>query len=644
MGRKIGIIANNQELKDLIIKFYKQQVEDSSIIIEMLDPENIDGQGIMLEKKGAKAIIARSGGYSHTVGKVGIPVIQLKISTLDILYAIKTAKKYKKEIVLVLSNMESFDFSEWGDLINCGVIIEEFDHQNQIEGIISSYVFDKRDVVIVGGGIPCSIAQNYNLNYVHIAASDDSVQDAVSRAWEIVDSLYDQKYKNEILNTTLDGVHDAVVAVDSCGSIILCNERARELLKKDRHDVIGHSLPEVFPELSLVMDVLCRKENRYNEIIHLKKVVVTANISMLDIEDQTVGVICSFQDITKLQNLEKKIRYELNKKGLVAKFKFTDIIASDRNMKETLAKAVKIGMSDSTSIIYGESGTGKEMIAQSIHNISDRRDEPFVAVNCAALSESLLESELFGYEEGAFTGARKGGKPGLFELAHGGTIFLDEINSVSLNLQSKLLRVLEEKEVMRIGSDYVIPLDVRILAAANESLKDKVNDGSFRSDLFYRLNILELHIPPLRDRKKDIITLFIHYLKEYAKEQDIPEVGTELEKRLLQYSWPGNVRELKNIARRFIIFGEFDLEPEGLTKEDAITRDSETDKDEQKDRCQQDFGTVLDLKEIDRYVEQKVINMLEEQGMSKNQISRMLGISRSSLWNKLNSGKDVSKK
>lgn len=653
MGRKIGIIANNPELKKIIEKLYLDDIKSGNIIIETLEEDKISEQGMMLEKKGVKAIIARSGGYFHTVGKVNVPVIQLKISTLDILYAIMTAKKYKKEVVLVLSHMENFDLQEWNELINCGVTIEKFDHQDKIEGIISSYVFTGRDVVIVGGGIPCKAAQNYNLNFVHISASDDSIHDAVSRAWEIVDSLYEQKYKNEVLNTTLDGVHDAVLAVDREGKIILYNQRAHELLKKDQYNVLGRNLWDVFPELSTIIDVLKTRTNRYNQIMQLKKVVVTANISMLEIENQAIGVICSFQDITKLQNLEKKIRYEMNKKGLVAKFKFNDIIAADQAMKETMAKAVKIGMSDSTAIIYGESGTGKEMMAQSMHNISDRKDEPFVAINCAALTESLLESELFGYEEGSFTGARKGGKPGLFELAHGGTIFLDEINSVSLNLQSKLLRVLEEKEVMRIGSDYVIPLDVRILTAANESLKDKIKDGSFRRDLFYRLNILELHIPPLRQRKKDILPLFKHYLDEFSNDGQVPEISSEFEQKLIIYSWPGNVRELKNIAKRCVIFGEFDLDVGAATdfkgdKEvfecESIKEEIEfTEDNENAEIAAKKSNIILDLKEIDKYVENKVITMLEEQGMSKNDIAKMLGISRSSLWNKLNSGKDVQK-
>jgi propionate catabolism operon transcriptional regulator len=268
-----------------------------------------------------------------------------------------------------------------------------------------------------------------------------------------------------------------------------------------------------------------------------------------------------------------------------------------------------------------------------------------VAVNCAALTENLLESELFGYEEGAFTGARKGGKPGLFELAHGGTIFLDEINSVSINLQTKLLRVLEEKEVMRIGSDYVIPLDVRILAAANENLKDKIKEGSFRNDLFYRLSILELVIPPLRNRKEDIIPLFENFLAMFAKNNDMPKVSSQLEQMLLNYSWPGNVRELRNTAERYVLLGELDLEDDKFL--DANTKDQEEKSIEEKnyhieERPVTDFS--LDLKEIDKYVELKVIDMLEKQGMSKNDIAKVLGISRSSLWNKTNNNKDLSKK
>lgn len=616
MDKIIGIIANNIELKQSIEELFGDDVQQGKIIIDVLNSERIEEQGQLLEKKGAKAIIARSGGYRHTIGKVSVPVIQFKINTLDILAALKTASKLGKDLVLVISDLEYFDYEEWKDMIKAKVIIEKFNALDGIESRVIKYASCPLDAVIVGGGIPCSFAQKFGLKYVPITASKESIKEIVASARELIDNLYEQKYQNEVLKKTLDGVHDAVVAIDREDNIILYNERARETLKKDRQDVIGRNLVEVLPELSFMADVLNTKVNRTNEIINLKRIVIAANTSLLEVDGYVLGALCSFQDITKLQSLEKKIRYELNKKGLTAKYHFEDIIAYDPVMKDTMSKAVKIGLTDGTVMIYGESGTGKEMIAQSIHNISSRKNEPFVAINCAALTESLLESELFGYEEGAFTGARKGGKPGLFELAHGGTVFLDEINSVSPALQAKLLRVLEEREIMRLGSDYVIPLDVRIISAANERLEMKIEEGSFRSDLFYRLSILELNVPPLRERKMDIVPIFNYYLSILKGSASL-SIDHELEERLKAYPWPGNVRELRNNAQRYVLFGELELNRK-LPRKNSELKD----------------GMIIDLKEINRYVEGKVIDMLAQEGLTKNEIAKLLGISRASLWNK----------
>ncbi len=631
MEGKIGIIASDSELRDSIVELFGNEVKQGRIIIDILDSDTIDEQGKLLEEKGAKVIIARSGGYRHTVGKVNVPVMHLKITTLDILHAIKTAGRLGKDIVLVISQLEYFDIDEWKDMINSRVIIERFDSKDEIEGRVKKYAGEPGQVVVVGGGIPCSFAEKYGIAKVHIGAGKESIHEVVASAMQLVDSLYEQKYRNEVLKTTLDGVHDAVIAVNQEGRIILYNKRAEEALKKDGREVMDKSLPEVFPELGFMMDVLRRKANQINEIINLNRIVITANTSVLEVEGHVLGVLCSFQDITKLQSLEKKIRYELNKKGLIARYGFEDIIARDPVMQDTVKKAIKIGLTDSTLMIYGESGTGKEMIAQSIHNISDRKEEPFVAINCAAITESLLESELFGYEEGAFTGARKGGKPGLFELAHGGTIFLDEINSVSLNLQAKLLRVLEEKEIMRIGSDYVIPLDVKIISAANEKLEERIRDGSFRKDLFYRLSILELHIPPLRERKKDILPIFEFYLSKYSTAPEYQPIHEGFKEKLISYSWPGNVRELRNIAQRYILFGEVNLDENEIIRESTGTAGN---------AAKRDNDLQLDLKEISRYVEGKVIEMLAEKGMSKGEIARLLGISRTTLWSKQNNNKD----
>lgn len=642
MDRKIGILANSLELKETIEKFYKEDIKKGNIIIDVLDSEKIYDQGIELEKKGAKAIIARSGGYHYTLGKVSVPVINLRVYVQDILHAIMIAKKYNKQIILVLSGYDDFDYEEWKTLINSEIIIENYVDVDDIEGVILKYK-NREDVVIIGGGIPCRYAQEYNIDYVNLNAAEDTVKDIISRAWQIVDNLYDQKYRNNVLRNILDHIHDAVIAIHKDGNVRLFNERAEELFKKDKKNVIGNNLVDSFPELGFLLNVLKSNKNIYDEIVYFRNLVVNTNVIKIELEGQIDGVLCTFQDITKLQSLEKKIRFEMNKKGLNAKYKFDDIVTFSPLMKETLRKAVNIGMSDSTAMIYGESGTGKEMIAQSIHNFSTRSKEPFVAINCAALTESLLESELFGYEEGAFTGARKGGKPGLFELAHGGTIFLDEINSVPINLQTKLLRVLEEKEVMRIGSDYVIPLDVRVLAAANEDLKDKIKEGSFRKDLFYRLSILKLNIPPLRNRKEDIIPLFENFLNLFAKESEVPKINNQIEKRLLNYSWPGNVRELRNTAERYILLGELDIDDEINVENsnETTTSNYASEKDSLDEKVLTDFN--LDLKEINNYVELKVIDMLEKQGMTKNDIAKVLGISRSSLWNKTNN-KDMSKK
>ncbi|MCG8540019.1 MAG: sigma 54-interacting transcriptional regulator [Clostridia bacterium] len=624
MNKKIGILALNKELKNDIIELFENDVKEGNIIIEVLEPNKWIDQGLRLEKKGVKAIITRSGVFRDLKAVLKVPVVRLKVNTLDILNAIRKASKYSKDILFLLWNGIYFNYDEWKSFLNVDINIERFDETDGIELILKKYFNRKENIVVIGGGMGVSVAKQYDFDTVFLNATKESIYETVTYAKETVENLYKEKYKNEVLRTILDGVHDAVIAVDYNGKIELYNERAKELLKKDTSEVIERNLVDVFPQLEFIVQVLEDKVEMFNEIKFLRDLIIAVNVSIMNVDGQIEGVLCSFQDITKLEKLEKKIRYELNKKGLYAKYKFEDIIHVDPIMKETINKAKIIGKNDSTVIIYGESGTGKEMIAQSIHNISMRNDSPFVAVNCAAISETLLESELFGYEEGAFTGARKGGKLGLFELAHGGTIFLDEINSISLNLQAKLLRVLEEKEIMRIGSDYVIPLDVRIISAANEKLKREIENGSFRSDLFYRLNILELSIPALRKRKGDIIPLFEYLLTELSDEYEKISIDERTKQKLLNYHWPGNVRELRNIVQQYILFNRVDLDETQIVNSDDDIEEGVISK-------------YIDLKQINNHFEKKIISMLLQQGLSKTDIAKTLGISRASLWNKMNS-------
>jgi len=261
------------------------------------------------------------------------------------------------------------------------------------------------------------------------------------------------------------------------------------------------------------------------------------------------------------------------------------------------------------------------LFAQSIHNFSNRKDKPFVAVNCAALPEDLLESELFGYEEGAFTGARKGGKQGLFELAHDGTIFLDEISEMPIKLQARLLRVLQEKEIMRIGGDKIIPVDVRIIAATNKRLSEEVEKGRFREDLYYRLNVLNFTVPPLRERKEDIPILVREIIrKNYPKLLEKNELLDEINRRFQNYSWPGNVRQLENVTKRLC----------------TLLKNYKFKKDSYHELFQRAFDgnyTGNQLFALDE--KQVIINILNKVKWNRSKAADLLGISRTTLWRKM---------
>lgn len=296
-----------------------------------------------------------------------------------------------------------------------------------------------------------------------------------------------------------------------------------------------------------VADLLAGGELEKITNIHGRDVL--ARSIPLEVGGVRVGDVITLQEGSSIQMQERKIRVSLHQKGLYAKKCFGDMLGESDSIRKLIEKAQKYASHDSNLLIYGETGTGKEVLAQSVHNASLRRYGPFVSVNTASLPPSLLESELFGYAEGAFTGAKKGGKPGLFELAHGGTIFLDEIGELTPDIQSRLLRVLQEKEIMRIGDDRIIPVDVRVISATNRDLSDLVREGGFREDLYYRIHVLGLRIPPLRERQNDVVLLFQSFLNELAKNDGRTISLTEAAiVGLKSYDWPGNIRQLKNVA------------------------------------------------------------------------------------------------
>jgi transcriptional regulator, propionate catabolism operon regulatory protein len=361
----------------------------------------------------------------------------------------------------------------------------------------------------------------------------------------------------QFYRTIVDLSHDGIVCVDNDGRIQVYNQAAARIIGVPVREAVGKLISQVNPTAGLPK-VLVEHSVQHDELRKIGSRTAIVNRAPIYYEGSMIGAVSSVRDITELQQYEESIRRKLTEQGLSAKWSLKQIVAKARPMQRLVALAYRYAAVDSTLLLQGESGTGKEMVAQGIHMASPRKSGPFVALNCAAVPETLLESELFGYEDGAFTGARKGGKPGLFELAHHGTLFLDEIGELPTLLQARLLRALQEREVMRIGGNKVIPVDVRIIAATNRDLVQQIKQGLFRQDLYFRLAVLVLKVPPLRARTEDIPSLIDAFLKDWNQNGPVPDFRLTDEdiSKLKAYNWPGNVRELRNLVERALVLAE----------------------------------------------------------------------------------------
>lgn len=387
-----------------------------------------------------------------------------------------------------------------------------------------------------------------------------------------------------------------------------------------------------------MFNVLNLKEKQLNQLMNINGTLVSTNRIPIVVDNKVKGAVATFQDVKTIQDNEKKIRRRLHEKGLVAKYNFEDIKGESSVLKNTIKIARSYAFSDSTILIHGESGTGKELFAQSIHNVSERRDEPFVAINCAALSKNLLESELFGYAEGAFTGALKGGKIGLFELAHKGTIFLDEIGEIPIEIQAQLLRVLQEKEIRRIGTGNTIPIDVRVITATNRDLKEEIYNKTFREDLFYRISVLNLTIPPLRNRRGDVAILSDHFFKENMGEQyyKYKDYFNKIMNKLKDYEWPGNIRELQNFVERISVLMKYEnhlQEAENLISELLGNRRKQIK--DNKDKNEDTAKYKSQSNSLAQWECDNILNALKNNKLSIQKAADELGISRTTLWRKM---------
>ncbi|NSL52556.1 sigma 54-interacting transcriptional regulator [Calidifontibacillus erzurumensis] len=446
---------------------------------------------------------------------------------------------------------------------------------------------------------------------------------------------YEQREQQ--LSTILNSVSEGVIAVNHLGVITHINEKAKEIFYLNNENPVGQKIENVFPNNTPILKTLKTGESyslhemkykKGNKVIHY----FTSGVPILNKSGNIIGAVATIKDFKQVEEIISKVDKH-------SPFSFHEIIFQSPQMRKIIETAKIVSKSTSTILIRGESGTGKELFARAIHTESNRADQPFIIINCAALPESLLESELFGYVEGAFTGAVKGGKRGLFEQANKGTLFLDEVGELSLHMQVRLLRVLQEKTIRRIGSNKEIPIDVRIIAATHRNLEEMVNDGKFREDLYYRLNVVPLFIPPLRDRKEDIPLLVNHLTQKICRKlgKEIVNIDNAGMKFLMEQSWPGNVRQLENILERiiniitrpvitvqdFIEWTNLSDKQSVLNKEDSLLIKINLEQN------------IPQLKDIVCEVERKVLSQVLKVHKSSRKAGKALGISNTTVINKM---------
>lgn len=439
------------------------------------------------------------------------------------------------------------------------------------------------------------------------------------------------------VGSVMNNVGKGIVTIDSDGYINNVNELACEVIGLKSLDLLNKKIESILPGWKNIN--LSLRKNNYNTYVKEIKFLndtshgILITVKPIRLEDKIIGFVI-------IMGKQK----EKNESKCFGAYKtFDDIVGSSDAILNVITNCKVVANSPSTILIEGESGTGKEVLAQAIHNFSYRRDHRFVAINCGTIPQNLIESELFGYEEGAFTGAKKGGKIGKFELANGGTIFLDEIGEMALEMQVHLLRVIQESRISRVGSDKEIPIDVRIIAATNKDLKEEVKNGKFREDLFYRLSVIPINLPPLRERKGDIEKLIEHFLrvKAFKLNKEVPKINAKLYNKLINYSWPGNIRELENCIENIVnldgdisykFVGNIDEDYKSYDIEKEITAGSVEYNTSSKDGIYIEIGNDFNIKDIEKTLIEKAIKC-NDYNMSKT--AKALGISRNTLYYKL---------
>ncbi len=553
-----------------------------------------------------------------------VPVVLISPTGFDMLRALTRARRLSSRVALVTFGAVTPELEEFRDLYQLEIEQRAYRDAEEAERCVRELAARGVEVV-VGPGLVTDLAEQAGLRGVFLY-SRSSVCEALDRAVEIARVARVEEARREHVNTILRHLTDGVVAVDMQERIQAINPAMERLLGVPAGRAMGERVSSLAPALGLAA-VIEGGEPELEGIQRLGgRTLVTSRIPIREHGVQT-GAVLTCQEASAIQRVDRSLRSQHRPRRFVARHELSHLLGDSPAMRQARSLAARYARSDATVLVTGRSGTGKELAAQGIHSASRRRDRPFVAINCGAFPETLLESELFGYDEGAFTGSRRGGKPGLFEAAHTGTIFLDEIGELPLPLQTKLLRVLQEREVLRLGGSDPTPVDVRVIAATNRDLEGAIVAGGFREDLYYRLGILRLHLPALADRPGDVLPLIAHLLRAALQRQGAAcaaePVLQLLEPRLQAYPWPGNVRQLENVAERLSVLLADAEGPVGEAELRAVLPELYAP------TAAAAPGSLAERSQA------QILRVLAECGGNQAEAARRLGIGRTTLWRRL---------
>lgn len=562
------------------------------------------------------------GGTGYSIMQhIGHSVVEIDRTDMDVIKSLREARKHANRIILALFAEEYHDISVMEELLGIQIHCLVYHTWDEMfYKIEQAYAEGLR--VLVGGGV--STRKMIELGGVGLVvrANPRSIKKAFTQALLIARQKRLEAMRHADFVAVFKYIPQGVLCVDNAGNVVFSNQQARALLKVSSNATHEELAP--FYDALLLTHVLCGNAPMHNTIREIQGVSFVINAFPLRVHSEEQGAVSIFHDVPSLQHINRKITDNLYAKGFVSTHGIEAIKGESPCIIALKHLVKRFAPAKAIVLISGETGTGKELVAHALHTESHRHTKPFLAINCGALSEHLIESELFGYEDGAFTGAKKGGKTGLFEMAEGGTIFLDEIAEISHAMQLRLLRVLETRQIMRVGGSRIITVDTRIVCASHKNLMELVHTGLFRHDLYYRISTLPVCMPPLRERLEDIPVIIKHAAPQYAL--PVHSISPSMIAHMQKYHWPGNIRELLAFIEKFSVLRNNDAH------DDALFMQLLQENRQSLVQCvgsTSHFPLQAHTKSTRRAAAQEVLARCHG---NKKETARQLGISISTLW------------